>query len=177
MSASEPAGDRRQYLTFDLAGEQYGIDIRFVSEVLEYQPISRVPSTVPAIRGAINVRGNVLPVVDLKAKFGLPACPVTRRTCLLVVEVDLAGERNTLSLLADAVKDVLEFGPGEIEPAPAFGTQVGAKYLTGMGRSDQKFVLLLDIARILTLEELRAAARERFESADGDPGGDGEVRT
>jgi purine-binding chemotaxis protein CheW len=157
MSPVQESTEQAQYLTFFLAGEEYAIGILRVKEILEYDTVTPVPQTPPAIRGVINLRGSVVPVVDLAAKFGLPPSPLTKRTCIVIVEVTLAGARSVLGLLADAVSQVMDFAPGDIEAPPAFGTGIRVDYLQGMGKVGKRFVLLLDVDRILAVPELQAA--------------------
>ncbi len=152
MSAKDTA-ERRQYLSFGLAGNDYAVGILQVKEILQYETVTRVPSVPPSIRGVINLRGAVVPVVDLAVKFGLPATPVTKRTCILIVEAALGGERTVMGVVADAVREVLELGPEEIEPPPSFGTQVRVDFLVGMGRAGKGFVLLLDLDRVISAGE------------------------
>jgi purine-binding chemotaxis protein CheW len=147
-----------QYLSFFIAGEEYALGILQVREIIEYETVTRVPGSPAWIRGVTNLRGSVLPVVDLAMKFGLPPSTVNRRSCIVVVEVKLQGEKRVMGVLADAVGQVLELGPGEVEPPPAFGTPVRADYLVGMGRIGKKFILLLDVDRVLSSHELLAAS-------------------
>jgi purine-binding chemotaxis protein CheW len=147
-----------QYLSFFIAGEEYALGILQVREIIEYETVTRVPGSPAWIRGVTNLRGSVLPVVDLAMKFGLPPSTVNRRSCIVVVEVKLQGEKRVMGVLADAVGQVLELGPGEVEPPPAFGTPVRADYLVGMGRLGKKFILLLDVDRVLSSHELLAAS-------------------
>jgi purine-binding chemotaxis protein CheW len=144
-------------LSFFLAGEEYAFGILQVREIIEYDTITRVPGTPAWIGGVINLRGSVLPVVDLAMKLGLPPCVINRRSCIVVVEVEHEGDRLVLGLLADAVGQVLDFGPDDVESVPAFGTPVHVDYLTGMGRAGKKFVLLLDASRILDNTEIALA--------------------
>jgi chemotaxis signal transduction protein len=160
MVTSKEAADLAQYLTFSVAGEEYGISVLTVREILEYDTITRVPRTPAFIRGVINLRGRVVPVVDLASRFGLPPSEVTKRTCVVIVEVELEGERTVMGLIADAVSQVIELGPDDIEPSPSFGTRVDVAYLKGMGRLEKRFVLLLNIDRVLSAgdaEEMAAA--------------------
>jgi purine-binding chemotaxis protein CheW len=143
-----------QYLGFSLAGETYAIELLRIREIIEHVPITRVPGMPPAVLGVINLRGRVVPVVDLAVKMGLGARPITRWTCFVIVEALLEGERTTLGLLADSVSEVLDLGPDDIEPPPAFGTRTPVEYLRGMGRQEQRFILLLDLDRVLSTEEL-----------------------
>jgi purine-binding chemotaxis protein CheW len=147
-----------QYLGFSLAGETYAIELLRIREIIEHVPITRVPGMPPAVLGVINLRGRVVPVVDLAVKMGLGARPITRWTCFVIVEALLEGERTTLGLLADSVSEVLDLGPDDIEPPPAFGTRTPVEYLRGMGRQEQRFILLLDLDRVLSTEELLGLA-------------------
>lgn len=146
-----------QYLSFFLAAEEYALGILQVREIIEYDTVTRVPGTPAWIGGVINLRGSVLPVVDLAMKLGLPPCVITRRSCIVVVEVDHGGEPLVLGLLVDAVGQVLDFGPGDVEPPPPFGTPVHMDYLKGMGRAGKKFVLLLDADHLLDTREIALA--------------------
>lgn len=174
MEAVEEAGS--QHLTFTLAGEEFAIGILQVREIIEYDVLTRVPMTPPYIRGVINLRGSVVPVIDLSVKFGLPESPVTRRSCIVIVEVDLEGERTVMGVVADAVKQVIDLMPSEIETAPAFGTKVRVDFLRGLGKAEKKFVLILDIDRILTAEELgriesiQAGAQDRGDGGEAPAG-------
>jgi len=158
MDAVKKTTDQAQYLGFYIAEEEYAIGILRVKEILEYDTITKVPGTPPSIRGVINLRGSVVPVVDLALKFGLPESPITKRTCIVVVEVDLDGERTVMGVMADAVSQVIDLGPEDVEPPPAFGTRVHMDYLLGMGKAGKKFILLLDIDRVLSANELLQAA-------------------
>ena len=158
MSTKETA-ERRQFLSFNLASSDYAVGILQVKEILQYETVTRVPSVPPSVRGVINLRGAVVPVVDLAVKFGLPVTAVTRRTCILIVEAALGGERTVVGIVADAVREVLELGPEEIEPPPSFGTQVRVDYLVGMGKAGKGFVLLLDLDRVISAGEKDLAAQ------------------
>src|SRR5512136_2037277 len=118
MPATEPA-DRRQYLSFALAGSDYAVGILQVKEILQYETVTRVPSVPASIRGVINLRGSVVPVIDLAVKFGLASTPITNRTCVLIVEVAMEGERAVMGVLADSVREVLDLGPADVEPPPS----------------------------------------------------------
>jgi purine-binding chemotaxis protein CheW len=137
-----------------------------VKEIIEYQPLTRVPSTPSWIRGVVNLRGAVVPVVDLAVKFGLPERTVTKRTCLVIVELAFEGERTVMGIVVDAVSQVMSLSAADIEPTPAFGTQCRVDYLLGMAKVDKKFVLLLDMDRVLSADEILAA----LDVPRGDPG-------
>jgi purine-binding chemotaxis protein CheW len=159
-----------EYLTFTLEGEQYGLTIRRVMEILEYQPVTVVPGAPASIRGVINLRGSVVPVVDLAGKFGLPISPVTKWTCLVIVEATLGGDTTLLAVVADAVNDVVPFAETDIAPPPAFGTRVRLDYLLGLGKLEGALVLLLDADRVLTLEELLSVAPPRMGASSAGAG-------
>ncbi|MCP3100176.1 chemotaxis protein CheW [Myxococcus sp. K15C18031901] len=154
MSDSIEKATRTNYLSFMLAGEEYGVGILRVREIIEHRPITRVPGMPAAVQGVINLRGSVVPVVDLAVKFGLPPRPITRWTCFVIVEVNLDGKQTAIGLLTDSVSEVLELGSDDIETPPAFGTRVRLDFLLGMGRHDSKFIMLLDLDRLLSVEEL-----------------------
>jgi purine-binding chemotaxis protein CheW len=141
--------DQNQYLTFQLAGEEYAVGILRVKEIITYGPLTTVPQAPPSVRGVINLRGNVVPVVDLAVKFGLPASPLTNRTCIVILEVDLNSEPTVIGILTDAVNQVIELLDEDILPVPAFGTQVRMDFLGGMGKAGAKFVLILEIEKVL----------------------------
>ena len=147
-----------QYLTFHLAGEEYAVGILQVKEIIEFGALTQVPKTPTFVRGVINLRGNVVPVVDLAVKLSLPETRVSQRTCIVIVEVDLDGELTVMGVMADAVSQVIELQPGDIEAPPTIGAGVGVDYLLGMGKAGNKFVLILDIDKVLSPEELLAAA-------------------
>jgi purine-binding chemotaxis protein CheW len=144
----------QQYLTFLLADEEYAIGVQRVKEIIEYAPITKVPRVPAWIRGVINLRGNVVPVVDLALRFGLEERPVTKTSCIVVVEVEQDAERTVMGILADAVNQVIELAAKDIEEPPAFGTQVRLDYLSGMGKLGQKFALVLNVDRVLSANEL-----------------------
>jgi purine-binding chemotaxis protein CheW len=150
--------DRNQYLTFQLAGEEYAVGILRVKEIIVYGPLTRVPQAPPALRGVINLRGSVVPVIDLAVKFGLPASPLTNRTCIVILEVDLDGEPTVIGIVTDAVDQVIELLDDDILPVPAFGTQARMDFLRGMGKAGAKFVLILEIEKVLTAVSNNGAA-------------------
>lgn len=157
MDTAKAAADAAQYLTFRLVGEEYGIGLLQVKEIIEYQVPTRVPAVPAAIRGVINLRGSVVPVIDLAVKFGLPAAEVTRQTCIVIVEVQLEGEATVMGIVADAVSEVMDLVPEQIEETPDFGVTVHLEFLKGLGKVGQRFVLILDVDKVLTTEELLAA--------------------
>jgi purine-binding chemotaxis protein CheW len=157
MATEKGATERTQFLGFRIAGEECAIAILRVREILEYETVTRVPATPPSIRGVINLRGRVVPVVDLAVKFGLPEAPITPRTCVVVVDAVLQGQGMVMGLLTDAVSQVLDLPASEIEPPPTFGTGLRVDCLLGMGRQGRKLVLLLDVDRLLSIDEAGSA--------------------
>ncbi len=143
-----------QYLTFFLGEEECAIPVLRAREIVEYGAVTRLPSAPPWIRGVINLRGIVVPVVDLATKFALRATPPGRRACVVLVECALGGEVEAIGVVADAVSQVVELPAAEIEPPPAFGTRLRVDFLLGMGRAGRKFLLVLDIDRVLSAPEL-----------------------
>ena len=160
MPTPSPAktSDRTQFLTFSLSGGEYAIAVLRVREIIEHEEVTRVPSTPAFLRGVINLRGSVVPVVDLARKFRMPESPVTNRTCIIIVEVESENGRIVLGVLADAVNQVVEFRPEEIEPPPSFGTPIRVDFLRGLGKLNGEFVLILDTDRVLSAGELADAA-------------------
>jgi len=159
--------ERKQYLSFRLGDSHYGVSILQVKEILQYDTVTRVPSVPPSVRGVINLRGAVVPVLDLAVKFGLPPMPVTKRTCVLIVEASLEGERLVMGVLADAVKEVLDLGSDDIEPPPTFGTDVKLEFITGMAKEGKGFVLLLDLDRVISAREKDSARGFTAEEPSG----------
>lgn len=145
-----------QYLTFRLDEEMFALDIGKVREVLEFSGITRVPRTPDFMRGVINLRGNVVPVVDLKLKLGLSRTEKTIDTCVVITEVEVDGEKTVLGALADSVQEVVELDPSQIDPPPRMGTRIDTSTIRGMGKRDEHFLIILDIDHVLTASELRA---------------------
>jgi purine-binding chemotaxis protein CheW len=153
-TATSEALELDQYLTFLLASEEYAIEILKVREIIEYDTVTIVPKTPQWIRGVINLRGSVVPVVDLGLKFSIGARPVTRTTCIVIVEGTWDGELIAMGVMADSVNQVMDIAGREILEVPAFGTRVKVDYLKGMAQSGKKFALLLDIDKILSADEM-----------------------
>jgi purine-binding chemotaxis protein CheW len=158
MAETETA-DRVQYLSFSLRDTEYAVRILKVKEILQWEETTRVPSTPRSVRGVINLRGQVVPVIDLAAKFGLGTTEPTRLTCILIVEALLEGAPAVVGVMADSVQEVIELGPGDVEPTPAFGTQVRVEFLLGVGKIGKRFVLLIDLDRVISADE-KEFARE-----------------
>ena len=154
-----------QYLTFLTAGEEYAISIVKVSEIVEYEAVTTVPNTPVWIRGVTNLRGKVVPVVDLAVKFGLPASGISKFSCIIITEVMFQGEKLTMGVLADSVSQVIDLSADEIEATPPFGTRVKTEYLLGMGALGKKFCLILDIDKVLSADELLAVTESVADEA------------
>ncbi len=154
-----------QCLTFSVAGETYGIGILGIKEIIEYRGLTEVPMMPPSVCGVINLRGAVVPVVDLSARFGKGCSTVGKRSCIVIVEIVDAAETQVLGVLVDAVSEVLEIPAGEIEQPPSFGTRIGREFIAGIGKVRGKFVILLDVQKVLALSEpaARPAAEPRPE--------------
>jgi purine-binding chemotaxis protein CheW len=152
-AAAAAAAEPTQYLTFMLAGEVFALGILQVKEIIEYRGLTEVPMMPPSVRGVINLRGAVVPVVDLLARFGRPSSPVTKRTCIVIVEVQAAEERHVIGVVVDAVNEVLEIAPSDIEPPPAFGARIRSDFIQGMGKVRERFVILLEADQVLALDE------------------------
>ncbi len=156
-----------QYLTFTLADEVFSLDISRVREVLDYTTITRVPRTPEYLLGVINLRGSVVPVVDLRRKFGVEATGVTVNTCIIIVEATVNGDATVLGLLADSVQEVIELARESIMPPPRIGTKLDTAFITGMGRQDDRFIIILDIDRVFSHDEIGAVqgVRDAAEAA------------
>ena len=144
-----------QYLTFFIRDEEYAVEILRVKEIIEYEHVTRVPTTPAHVRGVINLRGAVLPVVDLSAKFGNAETEPTRTTCIVVVETRLNDELITIGVVSSAVSEVVDIADADIEPAPSFGTSVRVDFLVGMGKLEGRLVLILDLDRVLSPVEIQ----------------------
>lgn len=155
-----------QYLTFVTAGEEYAMAILKVKEIIEYSTVTGVPNTPAWIRGVTNLRGNVVPVIDLAVKFGLPASKITKFSCIIITEVMSGAEILTLGVLADSVSQVLDWTENDIEDPPPFGTRVKLEYLLGLGRMNGRFCLILDIDKVLSADELVAVAESVESTGD-----------
>jgi purine-binding chemotaxis protein CheW len=147
-------GQAAQYLTFMLGGEAFGIGIMAVKEIIEFAGITEVPMMPDSIRGVINLRGAVVPVMDLAARFGRPQTVAGKRTCIVIVELEADGERQLTGVVVDAVSAVLDIPASDIEPAPSFGTRIRGDYIAGMGKVNGRFVILLNADAVLALADL-----------------------
>jgi purine-binding chemotaxis protein CheW len=150
----ETGQDIRQYLTFMIGGEEYAVSLLKVKEIIEYDVVTEVPKTPEWVRGVINLRGNVVPVIDLAVKFRLAPSVAGKLTCIVITEVQCEGEATVMGIMADSVRQVIDLKPENIEVPPNFGTRVKVDYLLGMARSGKKFCLILDTEKVLSTEEL-----------------------
>ena len=145
-----------QYLTFTLADEVFAVDVARVREILEMPSITKVPQVPDFMLGVINLRGCVVPVIDLRQKFNMQETAQTVNTCIIVVEVAMDGENIVLGSLADSVQEVIEMEPAQIEAAPHIGTNLKTDFIKGMGKHDGRFVMILDIDKVFSSDELSA---------------------
>jgi purine-binding chemotaxis protein CheW len=168
-----PAGaELAQYLTFVLAGEPFAIGILAIKEIIEYRGLATVPMMPTCVRGVINLRGAVVPVIDLQARFGRASSEVSKRTCIVIVEVandSEPGRRQVVGVVVDAVNEVLDIAPADIEPAPTFGARIRSDFIAGVGKVRGKFVILLDVDRVLTLDDLGAMVAAGADAATAAP--------
>jgi len=149
--------DTRQYLTFKLGEEVFALEVANVREILEFIPITKVPRTPDYMTGVINLRGSVVPVTDMRLKFGMSQTEKTVNTCIIVVEVDIEGEKALLGALVDSVQEVFELEAQQIEPPPRLGLGLKTEFIEGMGKRDNRFVIILDIDKVFSMEELDIA--------------------
>jgi purine-binding chemotaxis protein CheW len=157
--------ETRQYLTFKLDSEVYAIDVAQVREILEVSGITRVPQTPPYMRGVINLRGSVVPVMDLRLKFGMSETLQTINTCIVVVEAFFEGETLVVGALADSVQEVFELEPAQIEPPPRMGTRLNTEFIRGMGNHEGQFIMILDIDKVFSMEDMTLLQELETDSA------------
>jgi len=151
ISASQGA---EKLLTFTLAGELFALDIGSVREILDYTEITKIPQTPEFMRGVVNLRGNAIPVVDLRLKFGLGETERTLNTRIIIIEVVTDGEMTVLGSMADSVKEVYEIESAKIDPPPRMGAKINTAFIRGIGKKDDKFIIVLDIGKVFSDEEL-----------------------
>ncbi len=151
MSTDEDKSN--QYLTFLINGEIFGIATNRVLEVLDYTEITPVPQSADFMRGVINLRGSIVPVVDMHLKFDLPPSERTVNSCIIIISIKLDGEATSLGAMADSVREVIDLLPEHIEEAPRMGTKLNSKFISGMGKYNEEFIILLDIDKIFSQEQ------------------------
>jgi purine-binding chemotaxis protein CheW len=157
-SAAADATEPQQYLTFSLDGATLAMSILRIIEIIEFRDLTPVPMMPTFIRGVLNLRGAVVPVVDLKARFGRGPANVSRRTCVVIVELRSDDGKQDIGVMVDQVNAVVEIAPGDIEPAPAFGSGLRPDFISGMGKLNDRFIVILDLDSLLCVEELAQAA-------------------
>lgn len=148
----------QQYLTFGLGEEIFALETGSVREVIELAPVTRIPRTPPYMRGVINLRGHAVPVVDLRVKFDMPQVKDTVNTCVIIVDVEVEGESCSMGAIVDSVREVFEMTSDQINPPPRMGTSIRADFIKGMGKQNEEFIMILDIARVFSPEELQVLA-------------------
>ena len=168
----QPVSDEQahQYLTFVLSGEMFAIGILAIKEIIEYTHLTAVPMTPEYLRGVINLRGAVVPVLDLSVRFGKPANEVTKRTCIVIIEIHVGAQRYDVGIVVDAVNAVLDIPATDVEPPPGFGARIRTAFIQGVAKVHGRFVILLDLNQALAAEELFALA-EATEPGSSDAGG------
>jgi len=154
LNESKAEQEPVQLLTFLLDKEVYGTDIGLIQEVLEYRKVTPVPRTPDFMLGVINLRGNVVPVADLRQQFDMNIIDTTVDTCIVIVDVTVDGERTPMGILVDAVKEVISLGPGEISPPPRIGSRIDTRFISGMGRRDEEFIVILNLPRVFSKNQL-----------------------
>ena len=154
--AAAPVERREQYLAFTLGGETFAMDIRSIREVIQFGGITDVPLMPPFIRGVINLRGSVVPVIDLFLRFGRAATDVAHRTCIVILELTQGEDSADLGFMVDNVSEVLSIGPSEVEPSPAFGSDIRSEFIAGVAKVGDRFVIILDVNHLLSMKELAA---------------------
>jgi purine-binding chemotaxis protein CheW len=162
MSAEEATAST-QYLTFKLSEEVFALDVAEVREILDFTSVTKVPRTPDYMRGVINLRGSVVPVMDLRLKFDMTATEQTVNSCIIVVEMNLGSDLVVIGVLADAVQEVIDLEPEQIEPPPRIGTKLNTEFILGMGKHNSSFMMILDIDKIfqgpdLALDQASQAA-------------------
>ncbi len=157
--------EARQYLTFQMEEEIFALDVGKVREILDYTNITKVPQTPDYMKGVINLRGSVVPVVDMRLKFNMAAQDRTVDTCIIVVEITIDKEQTILGALVDSVQEVFELEPSQVEPAPRIGTKLNTDFILGMGKRDEHFVIILDIDKVFSSEELDMVSSMKGDAA------------
>ncbi len=157
--------EKNQYLTFDLDGEVFAVEVSKVREILDFTEVTSVPQMPVFMRGVINLRGSVVPVIDMRCKFGLDTIDDTVDTCIIIVEVEIDNETSVLGALVDSVQEVLDIDEDQIEPPPRMGARMNSAFLHGMGKYDGRFIMILNIDKVFSSDEL-ALVRSKDESVE-----------
>lgn len=146
--------DEDKYLTFEIGDKTFGINIEPVKEIIEYERLTRIPMTPAYIRGVVNLRGNVVPIIDLASRLNLQGREISKRTCLIILQQVVEDESIDIGILVDSVSEVLDLPADDIEPAPSFGVEVRSDFIEGMGKIQGYFVTILDVSKVLSIQEL-----------------------
>ena len=158
LRIADTSGDQHQYLTFQIGREMFAVGILHIREIIEYGSLTTVPMMPDFVRGVINLRGSVVPVIDLSARFGRGESEINRRSCVVILEVETLNDSEQslqeIGVIVDAVSEVLEIPPTEIEPSPSFGARIRADFIAGMGKVQGQFVILLDVRQALNTREM-----------------------
>lgn len=143
-----------EYLTFKLDGDEFAVDVLKTREIVDLRAVTKVPQCPAFMLGVINLRGSVVPVIDLRLKFGMEKAEATQSTSIVVMDVQLGGETVVVGARVDSVEEVLELNDSQIEPAPRIGTRLNTEFIKGMGKQDDQFLIILDIDRVFSTDEL-----------------------
>lgn len=156
IGSDSEADQAQQYLTFSLGDEVFAMDIRTVREIIQHASMTVVPLMPAFVKGVINLRGAVVPVIDLQSRFGRETASVGKKTCIVIFDASAQGEKQELGLMVDAVREVIEIPNAKIEPTPTFGTTIAKEYIRGMGKVEEDFIPILDMDKSLSMEEMAA---------------------
>jgi purine-binding chemotaxis protein CheW len=170
--ATSDISELKTYLSFSLEGEDYAVDVANVREVIDDTRITRVPRTPDFMKGVINLRGGVVPVIDMRMKFGLSVTEATVDTCIIVLEVESDGEASFIGALVDAVRAVFEMSPDEIEETPSLGMRADTEFILGMGKKEDRFIMILDVDTVFSTSELISISTPGSEIDVEDRGGE-----
>ncbi len=157
---------KSQYLTFDLDGEVFAIEVSKVREILDFTEVTCVPQMPMYMRGVINLRGSVVPVIDMRSKFGLATVDDTVDTCIIIVEVQIDNETSVVGALVDSVQEVLDIEESQVEPPPRMGSRMNSEFLHGMGKHDERFIMMLNIDKVFSSEEIAEVEQSRVEQSE-----------
>lgn len=151
---NEDDNEHMKHLTFSVSDDVYGVGISSVKEIIEYPSLTSVPMTPDFIRGVINLRGNVVPVIDLAVRLGKDSRKSGKRSCVIIVELEADGEMSDVGFVVDAVNEVVDIDDNDIEAAPSFGAKIRADFISGMGKRNDNFIIILELERVLSIDEL-----------------------
>jgi purine-binding chemotaxis protein CheW len=162
-----PAGDQNQHLTFELSGEELAVPVANVREIIRYGKLTHMPMVPDFIEGVINLRGSVVPVINLAEKFGISKSNSDKRTCFIIMEIEMKDSSVTMGVVVDKVLQVAEIAESDIEPSPTLGANIQTRFITGMARTEDGFIVILDISRVLSADEI-AVVSDMHEDAQTD---------